>query len=205
MEERITVSYWSSLESLEELGEQARKKYSEFVVSLRKMYDDAFEAAQEDYSAAAEYLSNTKDNIAKYAQRKSVKDYEATMKKLESAKAKAVKNLKATKERYLEIKQRLETFDKEVADQLQTDYETLKERAEDALNIINVYTEKIPSTISEQNQSIFKKMNSMKDRAFQDFTAAEKSLSFMKDRLSKVGKDAIESIQQKYQNLKEEL
>jgi len=152
---------------------------------------------------AAEYLSDAMNNLKNYAQKKSDESSQITTKRLEEAKERAQENLNSAKERYLETKKKIETFDKEISEQLQTNYESLKQRAEDILNVINSYGQKWIEGDINQNER--KRLQEIKDRIFQEYTETEQVLTSMREKLSKSTIDTLEALKQKYGSMKDEL
>lgn len=204
-EEKTSDLFFSSLESLEEAASEARKKYGRARDVLAKLYDTAYDEAVDEYDAAAQYLSDATERLKNYAEYKTAKNYQETKKKLEDARLKARDTYRTSKKKAQDAKSKIDTFNTEISDYVQSYFNSVKERATEALDTLNTYENDVKAKANKNYKNILASLQKVSTRASNNVQEAELAMTYIKDRISKFATDSMETIRQKYLNLKDEL
>jgi len=203
-EDILSETYHTSLEKLEEAVRNSNMKYEKSRDALFKLYDAAYDEAVEDYSTAIQYFSDSAEKLKTYLENKDVKVKQEIKKKLEDAKERAKENFNLAKKKYRDIKAKLEELNSEILVLLQSQRDTLKQWITNASNALKDFSTTLDET-SGTYHSTLQRLQQAKDRVTRYLTEIEDQFIIINNRLSKFASDTIESIQQKYHDLKDEL
>jgi len=204
-EDKVSDTFFSGLETVEQAAGGAKKKYYEARDSISQLYDKAYEETLDDYSAAAQYLSEATERIKKFTGQKPTKDFEKTKKRLEESRERARKAYKLAKTKAEESKARLDAFNEEISSYLEDHSSWTKLRAEEALQSFNQFKNDAKWKAHKNYTQLLAAMKSSSDKAAAELQDTESAIKAVKDRFTKWSAKTLDSILQKYQNIKDEL
>jgi uncharacterized phage infection (PIP) family protein YhgE len=203
VEERLSETFFSGLETVEDGASQARKNLIAARDKVSSLYEKSYEEAVDDLNAAAQYFSDATDRLKTLAEAKT-KDAKAK-KRLEEGRDKARLAYRAAKKRAQDSKAKLDEFYSDLSKYLEEYHDAVKRRAEEDMTFFNRFKEDAKWRADKNYNSWLSSLQKVSDRVALELREAEEGVASVKDKVAKWGADAMEIIRQKYQNLKDEL
>jgi hypothetical protein len=205
-EDRLSETFFSGLQKLEDTAGIAKKKFVSSRDTLSGLYERAYDEAVDDLQASAQYFSDASDRLKKFVEQKSSDPKAAqTKKKLEEARDKARLAYRAAKKRVQESKGKLDQFYSELSQHMEDSYNAAKMRADEDVEFLKRFKDDAKWKANKNYQKWESSLQVVSDRVNHDLKDVEAEIAVIKEKVSKWGTDALENIRLQFLNLKDEL